>query len=72
MPEGTKAGDKVSLMTEYEVKPDGKLCIASIEDVAMPGYDGTEEKGEKESYPQESQFYDKYKSAMSGTPPDTE
>lgn len=38
LPEGTQPGDKVELMAEFQVKPDGRMCIVSIEGAAMPGY----------------------------------
>jgi hypothetical protein len=47
LPEGTKPGDSVELMAEFCLKPNGNLCLTSIEDNAMPGYEKADEK-EKE------------------------
>ncbi len=48
---------------------DGKLCLLSIEGNDMPGY--TEESDDKDENPHgESDFANKYQTAMAGTPPD--
>lgn len=57
-PEGKTAGDTVELIAEFKLKPNGKLCLISIEGNDMPGLD------ESESYPTGSKFADSYKTAM--------
>lgn len=38
LPEGKKAGDRVEGVYELELKPNGMACLASLDDVPMPGY----------------------------------
>jgi hypothetical protein len=61
LPEGTKVGDTVELLCELKVEQNGKLCLTSIEDAQMEGY---EEKDEPP--PMGSKFEDAYKQNMSG------
>jgi hypothetical protein len=38
VPEGKMAGDTIELMAEFQLKPNGKICLVSIEGNDMPGY----------------------------------
>lgn len=46
LPEGKTDGDDFAAMCDFEIKPDGSVCLAKIGGVSMPGYDDKEEEDE--------------------------
>lgn len=44
IPEGKQVGSRVKVMAEIELKPNGRACLAELDGVAMPGYQGDDYK----------------------------
>lgn len=66
VPEGTDEGDTFEASATFRLK-NGKMCLESIDGVAMPGYEN--EKGEKARAPSAESFADDYAAAMGGGQP---
>lgn len=67
VPEGKTAGDTIEMMAEFQLKPNGKICLVSIEGNDMPGYKDDDDK--KESYAMDGgKFAQSYMTAMAPNP----
>jgi hypothetical protein len=67
LPEGTKDGQTVELLTEFKVEGN-RLCLLKIEDAGMDS-EGDESGDDDTQSPDSSSFMDAYKGVMNGGGP---